>query len=183
MRSNPVDVPISRITWMMVDVDEKFAGLNMIGHRSQALIRGRINGDDTIKCSVGWFRGFQKTLGIHELEFGWGGILIPATHIQSLRLQGECQCQLRANAVSIRPDVADNTELLHALDGFKNLEDGFGCLLHVSRSPLCSISSMMSSTLFPIAMESSNVKRTRGEYLSCTRWDISCCRVPRCCWR
>ena len=32
----------------------------------------------------------------------------------------ESQCSLH------QWDVADNTELLHALDGFKNLEDGFG---------------------------------------------------------
>jgi hypothetical protein len=78
--------------------------------------------------AVFWF--LKKMVMVEERKFLRHPILVPNGDFFSFALQRERQSELRANAITIRPDMADDAKSAMGADFFKNAVNDFRVTLH-----------------------------------------------------
>jgi hypothetical protein len=151
---------------VVIDVYQHAALPDAVTNLAETLVAGGIHGHHAVELHAAARRA-DETAGVKERVLGRHGILVPAHHLLPQFAQGQGDGKLGADAVAIRPDVADDAEGAAAFDGLKNTLKGFGGHFHDSGS-VCSSSSMISRTRFPRSIESSIWKRMWGVYFSTT---------------
>src|SRR5438309_1761983 len=102
---DPVDIAVTSVALVMVDVDEKLSLLNTFAHFAQSLVTGAVGGHNAIKLMVAP-RNLQRVLAIQKSELGWKHVFIPADDFLSLVFQGQSQSQLRSDAITIGTDMS-----------------------------------------------------------------------------
>src|SRR6266516_543688 len=185
---NPIEVGITGIAGVVIDVDERLSVCDAVARYAQALEAGTVGGHDAIELAarVGQFEEFLR---VEEGQFRGDGMFVPTNHVLAFVLQSQRQAELGADAIAIGPDVADDTDRVTFPDGLGDLQDDAG-RLHASDAGR-SNSSMSCKTRLPRSKESSTTKRRWGMYLRITALATSpwmrarvCCRVasPILCW-
>src|ERR1700719_1141694 len=114
----------------MVYIDEQFALGDGRGHRAKALEAGGIGSDDAIE--FGAAPGFLKKLvGIKELILLRNDIFVPAHDLLSFIPQGQREAELRADAVAVGTDMADDAKRAVATNSFDDAVNDFGVGFHL----------------------------------------------------
>ena len=72
----------------------------------------------------------EQALGVKELEFLRHGILIPDGDFFAFVAQRQGEAELRADAIAVGPDMADDAKRAVGADGFDDAVNDFGILLH-----------------------------------------------------
>jgi hypothetical protein len=107
-RGNPVDVGVARVAFVMVNVDENFPvadALATLPSRSKARA---IGGDDAVEfCRVSVFETGRR---VEEFVFLRDGIFVPANNFFAFVLQRQREAELRADAIAVGPDMADDAK-------------------------------------------------------------------------
>jgi hypothetical protein len=99
---------------VVVDIDEEIALPDAGADFSKAFEAGSVGGNDSIESEAGTGL-LDKMFRVQEREFVRNCILVPASHLLALVLQGQREAELRTNAIAIGSDMADDT------DGFAGL--------------------------------------------------------------
>src|SRR5688572_5502026 len=113
----------------MVNVDERLAAGDERTHSAESLETGAVGGDDAVKFHPRFWL-LDDTVPIEEAVFLWDQVLIPADGFFALIAEREGQTQLRADAVAVGPDVADDANRATFANGVENALDYFRILFH-----------------------------------------------------
>ena len=134
-RRNPVDVAVTGVALVMVNVDEQLPLLDEISDGAEAFVAGAIGGDDEIERFAGL--GFLKiSFGIEKSVFRGNGILIPTDNLLSFCAESECESELRADAIAVGSHVADDADGLRFTNGFQNTIQDLRAVFHRSNDGL-----------------------------------------------
>ena len=103
---------------MVVNVDEELAVGDGGAHPAEALEAGRVHSDNAVelKAPPGLL---DDVVRVEEPVLLGNGVLIPASHLLPFVAQGQREPELRADAIPVRADVADDAKRLagpNALD-------------------------------------------------------------------
>src|SRR6185503_14025908 len=106
-RGNPIQMTITRVARVVIDVDELLAIRNQGADGAEALKARAIRGDDAVKFLAA-FGFLKKGIRIEEREFLRHAVFVPDGDFLALIFQREGEAELGAHAIAIRPDVADD---------------------------------------------------------------------------
>ena len=120
---------IARVARVMIDVDELFAIRDARAHGAKTLEAGAIGGDDAVKFLTA-FGFLVKAVGVEKGKFLGHAVLVPHGDFFARGFQREREAELGADAIAIRPDVADDAKGLVLADFFENAVDDFRVTLH-----------------------------------------------------
>src|ERR1039458_9680827 len=178
----------------MVNVDEQLTIGHALANRAKAFETGRVRGDHTVELQAALWP-LDDVASVEEVVFLWNAILVPAGHLLPFVLEGEGETEQRAHAITIRADVADDTDRLALSYAFDDAVNNLWVRLHWIKTnagwlaPECagsgacrgscayssgsaglafSKSSMIPSTRLPRAIESSIRNRRVGVYFRTT---------------
>src|ERR1051325_1679373 len=161
---DPVQVTVAGVAGVVIDIDEQFSRADVPRDLAKALEAGAVGGDDAVELASPLWRA-ENLLRIQEGALARDGMLVPAGARFAFILEGVSQAELRADAIAIGTDVADDAEGGTAANPVEDAPDDFR--FHVA-GPDFSSSSMMASTRLPRSMESSTMKRRCGTYFRMT---------------
>ena len=174
-RGNPVHVGVARVAFVMVNVDENFPVGDALAGLAEPLETRAVGGDDAVEFLAA-LRFLKQAVGVEKFVFLRDGILVPADDFFAFVLQRQREAELRADAVAVRPDVADDAKSFVLADDFENPVNDFGIAFHdssvdglsLSNGAVFSSSSMICSTRLPRTMESSKTNFSVGVYFKTT---------------
>src|SRR5690348_3712775 len=193
---DPIEIGVTGVAFVVVDVDETVPPGNTGPHLAQSLETGGVGRNDAVELQprLGLLNDMIR---VEEFIFLRDGVLVPAHHLLALVLERQAQAQLRTDAIAIGTDVADDAEGF----AFSNLIDnsihdgkarfhfrhGYSVVLGLDFSS----SSIICRTRLPRTTESSMINFRVGVYFRTTarptspwmrlRWRVSRSR-PRFCW-
>ena len=72
------------------------------------------------------FRLLEQAVGIHEFIFLRNGVLVPAADFFAFVSQRQREAELRADAIAVGPDVADDAKGFALADDLKNPVNDLG---------------------------------------------------------
>ena len=93
----------------MVNVDEHFPVGDALAGLAQPLEARAVGGDDAVEFLAA-LRLLKQAVGIEKFVFLRNGILVPADDFFAFVSQRQRQAELRADAIAVRPDVADDAK-------------------------------------------------------------------------
>ncbi len=102
----------------MVNVDENFPVGDALASFAEPLEARAIRRDDAVEFLAA-LRFLKQAVGVEKFVFLRNGILVPDRHFFALVPQRQRQAELRADAIAIRPDMADNAKCLVFADDFE----------------------------------------------------------------
>jgi hypothetical protein len=114
---------------MMVDVDEHFAVGDAFAGAAQALEARTIGGDDAIEFAAA-ARFLEQTLRIKKSVFLRDRIFVPTNDPLAFIAQRMSEAQLRADAIAVGPDMADNADRFAPAENFENSVNDLGITFH-----------------------------------------------------
>ena len=100
-----------------------------LADRAQALEAGAVGGDHAVEFQAA-LRLLEQAVGVEKLVFLRDGILVPADDLLAFVLQRQRQAELRADAIAVRPDVADDAKGLALADGVEDAVNDFRMTFH-----------------------------------------------------
>ena len=158
----------------MINVDEDFAIFYVIADRAQPLVARAVGGDDAVEFFTA-FRFFNQVVADEKFIFQRNGILIPDRDAFTFVAQRERKAELRADAIAVRPHMADDAKSFIFADDLKNAINDFWITFHkgssvgpLSTGEVFSSSSRICSTRLPRTMESSTMNFSVGVNFSTT---------------
>src|SRR5207248_2558283 len=112
MRVDVDEVAVTRITWMMINVDPNFGGFNRSDGRSEPILNRGVERDDHIDI-FRFSRCFREEICLgKKTVFFQHAFLIPNAHILAELFERKPQRQLASEGIAVRPNVAENDEPL-----------------------------------------------------------------------
>jgi hypothetical protein len=124
---------------VVVNVDENFPLRNASAGLAQPLEAGAVYGNDTIEFET-TPRLLEQSVGVQKFVFLRDRVLVPANDFFAFVLQRQRQPELRADAIAIGPDMADDADGFAPANGVENAVNDFRVTFHqqwVGRAVLC----------------------------------------------
>ena len=143
-RRDPVQITVARVALVMVNIDERFSSGNERAGFAEALEAGAIRGNDTVEFQT-VPRLLEIAIAIEKPVFLRHPVLVPARNLFALGPQRQGQAELRADAIAVGPDMAQDANGPAGADGFEDSVNDFRVALHHS---ICR-SSARSAGFFP----------------------------------
>ena len=157
-RSNPIDVRVTRVAFVMINIDENSAIPDQFACGAKPLKTGAVGRNHTIERRV-VFRVRQQLIRIQERQLARHWVLVPAGDLLALVPQSDREAKLRANAITVWPDVPNHANRIAGANLIQDPLNNPG-RLHPSAGKLFSSSARISSTRLPRTTESSTTKRS-----------------------
>ena len=114
----------------MVNVDELFPLIDAFTNSAKTLKAGAVGSDDEVKFLT-LLGLFEIAVGIEEAVFFGNGILVPTDDLFPFSAQRVQEAELRANAITVGPDVTDDANSLRLAYGFNDASNYGGLGFHL----------------------------------------------------
>src|SRR5436190_2736919 len=141
---------------MMIDIDEHFAIGYAPSHFPESVEARRIGCNNTVEFDAS-FGLLKKMLWIEKLVLLWQPILIPTDHFLSFAPKSMSQSELRANAIAVGTNMADNAKGSILANDMENLVNNFRMGFHYNAST-------KESTIWGVN-GSSDLKSATGDFI------------------
>src|SRR5262249_54867240 len=168
-------VAVCRVADVVININPGIAMADRAKGATQALPACRIKRNDHVKVLRFARRRGNEVRLFQKAKASRQSLFVPGYHSFAKLLDAERQGKLRADRITIRPDMTENRKLIRRADC-----SGDFTKRNVHQSSLdLSRSCMISSTRLPRSMESSSLKLRWGVYFKTTLLASSRWSVPR----